>query len=460
MPLPLLALLPLLAGSAAGLAAVTRTLQERGQGPPSLESLFFPGAGGAASAGRSSVTRATANKPTRSRGQGGYNSRVINRIKNDAQLASNRVGLSGYPSYNAEDLLAGSGLTPAILEDMMNRQLNGNPYANYMGQPRDMSQDWLSRVGAIYDPQIEYAKSVIPYLEQQGANAQGEVTDLYNIAEQTYNDTAGKVRSDTASAAAAQRDAISQLIGEYGAGQGEVNADYLAEVANLGLGSDAPDQAQQVSQEYQGTMAREGAYMNNAMAEQGSSTADMLATIGSLQDAYAAGAVKDLANQVAGRIFEQQGKITGLMGDKSAAELDMIMRARADYLSQLEMAVSGQQQSFENILSLAELRNNAQRQAYEFNMGDMDMYLKGQQVLGGSNGAVNEPSAGQYTQWAVDNASGGNPTIKTLLVRNTGAVMTSLLAKDYAGAVAYLEKQGVPSANATAYVSTLAEKYL
>jgi hypothetical protein len=367
--------------------------------------------------------------------------------------------LSGLPSY--ENYLEGIGLNQGMLDQVMNSIMNGGSSTNYLGQPRDVSQDWINQIGQIYGPQVDYAKSVIPYLETRGENAKGEIQDLYNIAEETLNQSSSDVRSGGQEAAAAQAQNIASIVDAMQGDTAATEADYLAELEKLGIGNTAFDQASEVGQEQAELLGREGALVNNNMAADSAATADYLSELAATQDTAAAATVADMANQINDLIFQQQGRITDIQSQQNAASLDAMMQGRNDYLRQVEMAMSGDQNRIGNFINMANLGRGLYGDYYGYADTADQRNMQLQQMLmemgGGAEGEEYAPPV-DYVQ-AVERASNGNPTIKQALVVHGSVAADLAIEGDITQAVKHLVQNGVPEANANDFVFAMMGVY-
>lgn len=352
MALPLLALLPLLAGSAAGASVVGNQLRQNGQDVPGPEWLFAPGVAFANKIGGEDIAEdRTYNYPNRGPvNDSPYRRQSLQRTSSESPL--DEITFQDY-------LQQGLGLDPDIVKNAINSLANGGSSSiNYLGTPRDMTDDWMGRVQAAYQPQLDYAKSVIPYLEQRGANAQGELVDLYNIAEEGLENTSAQVSDRGTDRAKQQAANIAGIVDAMQADTAATNDDYMSELEALGIGNAAAAQtgAKEAGQAQAEQLGQSGAFMNNALAEESAATADYLSELAAIQDIAAAAHSKDLANQVNGLIFQQQGNIADILGSRAGAELDMLMNGRQDYMTQIQMAQDSERNNVGDLINLIDLQ--------------------------------------------------------------------------------------------------------
>ena len=285
---------------------------------------------------------------------GSVGSSAYNR-PNITDVVGNRSRTS-QPEMNRTDFLSEMyGINQGALDNALASILNGGAM-QALGSPQDMTDQWLAKLGDAYGPQISHAQSVIPYMEnQQDVNSQ-EIQHLYNIAEQTLNESAGNIRTSGQEADAAATANIADIIAAVDAtGEGQ-QTDYMEELTNLGIADTAGDAIPDMAREMSQLIGAEGGLYTNAMAQDTETNAQYVDTLASLQDSAAAGTVAELANNVAGRIFEQQGRIAELQGAQAAAEMDVLMSGRADYMDQLQLMQGSQNDALNAVMAVQGLK--------------------------------------------------------------------------------------------------------
>jgi len=261
-----------------------------------------------------------------------------------------RAGVTSPINEDAPGLaewMSSQGLDPNMLSSMMS-QIQGSSVPT----PVDMTGQWVGAAGSVYNPVINQLKAGIPRMKQEGRVAKAETRDLYNIAEKSFKQGAKEVSKQGKADAKEQADVVGKLVAQMDAADDTQQQDYVAGLEELGYGDAAQTGALEIGDEYSNAIGTKGALSSNRIAETTSNAANTLSQIAALQDAEAAAQVTDISNQVADLIFQQRGRIADAQSQRAAAQLDAMMRARADFMAQQEMSFDMQRSNRSDLLGI------------------------------------------------------------------------------------------------------------
>jgi hypothetical protein len=261
------------------------------------------------------------------------------------------------------------------------------PNINLPAAPTNMANQFQTAAQKAYQPMIDFGKSVTPYYEKRQEANSGEIRDLRNIAEQSWVDTAGRIRTGAQETSAAQSQGVQDIIGALEASAGESQGEMQSNLERLGLRElrgDTDTQAiQDRASESQATVGAEGSLVGNMIAEQSSNAANYADTIAGIQDTAAAADIALLQERVNELIFRNQGRIAQAQQTQGSAMLEALMQGQNMYNQQYGQYAGMLMDKFRAQASVASQNADMQMQAARFNAENQPQYVPGEAGAGG-----------------------------------------------------------------------------
>lgn len=259
------------------------------------------------------------------------------------------------------------------------------PRINLPAPPQNYANKFGAAARKAYQPMINYGKSVTPYYEKRGKANAGEIRDLRNIAEASWVDTAGRIRTGTEEGAAAQAENVQGIIGALESAAGESQGEMRGNMERLGIAGKRNDDAeiQSRASESQATIGAEGSIIGNMIAEQGSNAATYADTVAGIQDTAAAADVALLQEKINDLIFRNQGRIAQAQQAQATAMLDALMQGQSMYNQQYGQYSGMLMDKLRTQASVASQNADMRMQAAQFNANNRPQFVPGQ---GGSGG--------------------------------------------------------------------------
>lgn len=242
-----------------------------------------------------------------------------------------------------------------------------------MAAPQNPSGMLSAAAKRAYQPTINYAKSVIPYYENREKASKREIKDLRNIAEESWIDTAGRIRTGTAESTA-QQEAYnaerSQRLEEGVAGRTEGMDKFLQSIGAKEV-KNADQAIKEEGTAATGLAAAEGSIFSGLVQEQGMTSADYADTLAGLQDTAAAADIALLRQNMSELIFRQQGRIAEAQQAQAVAMMQAALQGQQMYQDAYNqytgMAFDAASTNARLAQEAAQFNASAQNAASEFN---------------------------------------------------------------------------------------------
>jgi len=255
------------------------------------------------------------------------------------------------------------GMTPASV---------GMPNINLPAPPTNQSAALQAAARRAYDPMVQYQQSVIPWLERREDISGEEIKDLRNIAEASWVDTAGRIRTGGQELSQAQLNTAKEMqaaVDTDVAGSTAATSRALSRLGNQSGTETAMGQTKATAELSKQQIGAEGSIFNTQLLEQTAAAADYADTLAGIQDTAAAADIALLAQNMNRLLMEQQGRIAESQQAQAAAILNAGIQGQQMY--------DAAYQNYANLgLKAAELQQSAAlanagfaQEAAKFNAG-------------------------------------------------------------------------------------------